>query len=138
MAIPPERVLLLGWEALRELGAQDKGWGPVSTAAWERIPDLGWLQASLPLLAQGCVISFVCSLLGLCPNLLSHVEYGWTPSLWLGKSSPVRLQTQLHDQLEMRSQEAQAPARSAPSSQPAGTLPSPGSGFAGNQSVLLP
>lgn len=87
---------------------------PVSATAWEQVSDLGWLQASLPLLAQGCVILFVCSLLGLCPNLLSHVEYCQAPCLWSGKSSPLRLQTQLRNQLEVSSQEAQASAGSAP------------------------
>lgn len=58
-------------------------------------------------LPRGCVISFVCSSLGLCPNLLSHVEYCWASPLWLGKSSPVRLQTQLRNQLS-GGQEVQA------------------------------
>ena len=43
MVVPPKTVLLLGWEALRELGAQTRGWGPVSMPAWEQVSDLGWL-----------------------------------------------------------------------------------------------
>lgn len=68
---------------------------------------MGWLRASLPLLAQGREISFVCSLLGLCPDLLSHTECCWPPSLWSGESSPVWLQTQLRN-WEASSQEVRA------------------------------
>lgn len=82
-----------------------------SHACKGEVCDLGWLHASLLLLAQGREISFVCSLLGLCPDLLSCTECCWPPSLWSGKSSPALPQTQLQTQLrtwEVSSEEVRA------------------------------
>lgn len=48
---PPERVLLLGWEALGELGAQGEGEGELS--AWEQL--LIWVgsEPDFPFLPRG-------------------------------------------------------------------------------------
>ena len=88
------RLLTAGMHRLRELGLKGRGWTS-ERGCVEPVPDRGWVPASFH--SSPRAVSF--HLFAVCPNLPSRVEYCPAPSLWLGKSSPVRLQAQLLNQL---------------------------------------